>query len=237
MKLNLIKCHLAYLLSKSNIIIMIVISMILIIMYLSNSISSDYLTVKENVNNYYEASIAITKIIYCVMANFMMANFYAFKNDAYLALLIVAGVKRQTYFLTKLISLFISLLVVIFILWIWWMLFGFIFIKGFVYEDRFIYAFLTIYFNSLIYSLYSCILVIITNNMFTFLIPSIASIFTSSLVQNSKGTLTKVLLLVIPASTKDHIYPFYGYGIEIVHIIILTLIACLIYTKTDRKLE
>ena len=235
--INLIKCHLSYLLSKSSIISIILVSIILFIVYITNAISNTNSILKETINNYYVSSLTITKIIYCILSCFMMSMFYLDKNDAYISLIIVSGIKKKTYYLTKLSSILFILFINIIILCLLFFLSGFIFIKGFVYDARFIKAFICIYILAIIYSLYANTLVIITHNMFIFLIPSLLSILSTSIAQGEINTIKKIIFIFAPVTTNSLNKLYYDIYINLIIIILLTIINLLIYQSTDKRLE
>lgn len=230
---NLIKCHLAYLLSKTNMLIIGLIICLLVVVYVINGVDLDYGGVKENIGIYFDASLSVIRIVFYTLSCFMMGNFFSYKNDAYLSLLIISRIKRSEYFLTKILSIFYVLAIIIFILWVLWMFFGFVLIRGFAYNKIYLLSFLTIYLESLCYSLYACILVISSGSLFTFLVPTIASIFASSLVQTEINTFKKVIFLVFPVANSSSIYPYYGFSIIIFMIIFLIIASSFIYIRID----
>ena len=235
--LNLIKCHLSYLLSKSSIISILLVTIILFVTYITNSIASINSSLKEVINNYYISCLTTTKIIYCILFCFMMSMFYLDKNDAYISLIIVSRISKKEYYLTKLSSIAFLLFVNIIVLCLLFLFSGFVFIKGFVYDARFIKAFMCIYIISIIYALYANILVIITHNMFTFLIPSLLSILSSSLAQGKINTVKKIIFIFAPVSTNSLNKLYYDIYINIVIIGVLIFLNLLIYEVVDKRLE
>ena len=54
-------------------------------------------------------------------------------------------------------------------------------------------------------------------------------------MQNSNSF--DVIYFFMPVASANYAYPYYGYILAIIHIMILVIIASLIYLKTDRHLE
>lgn len=235
--LNLIKCHLSYLLSKSSIAIIIIVNIILFIVYITNALALDLGSVKEAVDNYYEASLTMTRIIFVLLSCFITSNSFTSKNDAYLALLITSGIKKEQYYLTKVSSIVFILFINIFVLCLLYLLSGFIFIKGFVYDTRFINAFLCIYIIALIYSLYTNLLITTFKNLFTFLLPTLASILTSSLAQGKINTFKKILFIFFPTTSPSQDSLFYSIYISIALLIILLITSLVLYVRVDKRSE
>ena len=235
--INLIKCHLSYLLSKSSIISILLVTIILFITYITNSIANYDSSLKEIINNYYVSSLTTTKIIYCILSCFMMSMFYLDKNDAYISLIIVSRISKKEYYLTKLSSIAFLLFIIILVLCLLFLFSGFVFIRGFTYDAMYIRAFMCIYIISIIYALYANILVIITHNMFTFLIPSLASILSSSLAQGKINIAKKILFIFAPVSTNSLNKLYYDIYINIIIISILVFINLLIYEGVDKRSE
>ena len=94
-----------------------------------------------------------------------------------------------------------------------------------------------IYIISIIYALYANILVIITHNMFTFLIPSLLSILSSSLAQGKINIVKKIIFIFAPVSTNSLNKLYYDIYINIIIIGVLIFLNLLIYEAVDKRLE
>lgn len=234
---NLIRCHLSYLLSRSSKIIIGLIILMLAILFLSNSIASNYNSVSDNVNNYYLSSITIFKIIYVTLGCFIVNNFFNYKNDAYICLIIIGGIKKEKYFITKIISIFIVLIIVIFVLFLLFLFFGFILIQGFVFEMRFIETFIWTYIISSIYMLYALIISLVLNNNFGFLIPSFVSILMQALVEGKISIIKKTLFIIFPVLNNNLNRGYFHISVYVLISIILFIISGTMYSKLDRKSE
>ena len=73
--------------------------------------------------------------------------------------------------------------------------------------------------------------------MFTFLIPSLASILSSSLAQGKINIAKKILFIFAPVSTNSLNKLYYDIYINIIIISILVFINLLIYEGVDRRSE
>ena len=235
--LNLIKCHLSYLLSKSSIVSMLIVLIILSFVYVTNALSVDSASYKENINTYYYSSVTITKVINCMLSCFIMSSFYSRQNDAYICLIITSGIKKEQYYLTKLSSIVFVLFFNLMLLCLLFLLSGFLFIKGFVYDVKYVRAFYCIFICTIIYSLYANILVNVFHNMFTFLVPALLSILSTSLSQGNINIYKKLLFIIAPVSLNSLDKMFYNNIIYILIIIVLIIISLLVYVKADRRSE
>lgn len=234
---NVIKCHMAYLLSKSTITIIVLIICLLLAIYMSNAIVVDYGGYRENVEVYYSSCVSLTKMIYTTLSCFMMASFFSIKNDAYLSLLIVAGIDKKSFIITKLIALVYSLLVIVLILFLLYLLNGFIFIRGFVFERRYMKAFLSFFLIGLAYGFLSVLLTIIFHNLFTFLLPSILAILTDALIQGASSSFKNIMFFLFPVLNGSKTKPYHGYMMHFVLLLVLVIADILIYIKSDYHLE
>ena len=234
---NLIKCHLSYLLSKSSIVIISLIVVLLVIIYMASAISSDYVTVKENVDGYFYSCISITKVIYITLSCFMMASFYSVKNDAYLSLLVASNIKKTTHYLTKIYSIILVLLIIIFIIFLLFLLMGFLFIKGFVFQRRYLLSFLSLYLISICYGVEAVILSVIFKNMFTFLIPTLASLVMQGFVSSDAGLIKNILFLVFPVFDSAFFKAYYDLKIVVLVASLLIILSLIIYNNSEYASE
>ena len=234
---SLIKCHLAYLLSKSSLTIIMLIIALAVFVFASNAISAKYNLVKENIDTYFVSSITIIKIIYCVMASFIIANAFNSRNDSYFQLLISSNIKKSQYFLTKLISIALLLFIIIFVLMIIYILFGYLFIKGFVYEARIISAFFSLYLIASIYGMITCLIMISVNNIFVFLIPSVLAITIQEVISDKMGIGLKVIVYLFPTMNSSLNKTYYSYLTTIIWLIALIVIDDYVYVKHDFNYE
>lgn len=217
----LIKFHFYYLFNKQTLGLLIASILLSTFSFYANITSSPYLTISEEINIYFQTSLAITKIILA----FLMIIIYTLAmykdHDFYIYYLI--PIKRSKYIGCKLLLLFFMSMIIFMILFGIYLLVGFIFNKYFYYQDIFIEAFFTVLLISLNNGLYGMLLMQLINNIFVIFIPFGFVMISSNL--NFEG-FEKVLAFIIPSE-------YYGIGYLLWLFIILNVINLSFYCHRD----
>lgn len=215
---NLIKFHFFYLFSKQTIIFIIIALLLSSISFAGNLTSSKFLTINEEINIYFETSLAISKII----LSFLIISLYTLSmmkdNDFYIYYL--TQVRKRDYIISKLFLLFIIsnfLFIKIFSIFL---LIGFIGNSNFYFQNDFIVDFFYVLLISMINGLYGMLLMQIFQNIFVVFIPFIFVIISENL-ENSY-----ILSLIIPVN-------YYGIGYLILMSILLQYINYKYYCFRD----
>ena len=192
--MKLLKCHISYLFTKNTTIILLLTTILFGVAFFGNASFNDGLR-SEVINEYFLNSQFIVRILLSFIAIFIMANSIYFKNDFY-AYFILTNIKRSKYIITKIITNIIVVVLLNSLVFVIFLLIGFIKIKGFYLEESFIKSFVILTLISLIFGFYALILMQIFNNQFIIIIVFGILIISNNL--ESEDLISEVLLLFFP---------------------------------------
>ncbi|MGD9887375.1 MAG: hypothetical protein AB7T03_05405 [Bacilli bacterium] len=184
---SILNCHFNYLFNKITIITLggvIVFSGIGFVFgseYLVNNGSSSL----NNYNYYYNCHFII-KLMGIFMFVFLFGNSFLPKNDQYSHLLLTSNVSRSRYFVLKLLSLGFVVLIFIWLMYFLYTVIGFWKSVHFTFEIMYLESFFSLFLLICFYSLLSLVLVQISNNIYTIILPIALINILSSASENAQ---------------------------------------------------
>ena len=211
---KLIKCHIFYLFTKTNLKIFTITILFILIYLIFNVYSLNNSYINQKSLEFYYSSFQIIKII--MLFNFIFIFGYSFLryNDNYRIIIINKNNNRIKYFMSKIIAISIILLsiyIIIFTLYLMITLFTFYNI-----EKIMLISFIDLLICCLYYGFISILLILIFDNLYMIFLIYIISLFN---INNS------ILLFVLPI-VKDNLILFSRlyYLILIFFIVIINII-------------
>jgi len=231
---NLIKCHLNYLISKTTIIVSLIAGLIIVIISISSVLMLDK-NVKYSENNYlyFYNGFLITKIIIVIFSVFIFGYSFSSKSDQYIIILVAAGITRTRIITTKILALSMVMFILCYFSYFQYLLIGLVFFKEFIFMMDYLIAYIALYMIAYFFGLVSMLLIQIFDNIYTIIIP-FALMNLSEILNEYKGSIIKVINLIIPYYTKDFTFEF-GWMHALIWIIIQVLMNAYYYDKKDIK--
>lgn len=197
---NLCECHFAYLLNRKSIFIFIIANVFVILYYIANV--DDFPTL--NFENYYQTSLIMIKVSFSFITIYLMAVSIYKQNDYYVYYLLTSNVNRKNYIASKLVLIMFIILVDFCLLFITFLGVGFIFNKGFYFNQLFIWGFIGTYLIVVIYGLYAMILMQFFQNIFIIAIPFMLLIITNDMDLDSD--FSRIINVFLPVMTSFSFY-------------------------------
>lgn len=170
-----VKLHFKYLVTKTNIIFLIILGIILCItLFFSSGIIVSYDEKWLNMNNYRIGYIDFVKSIYKIVlpliSVFFFGNSFTEYNDNYLLLFHSSRNIRINFFLTKVLSIIIVIACIIIFSLLLFFIIGKISFSYFDYKSLNIKFWFELFFICLIYGFFSISIVILTNHSLGYII-------------------------------------------------------------------
>lgn len=167
--MKIIKLYLKYFLSMSNVIIICCLIIFLLISYIITTIDiNPDLTYNDLLTLYYENSCYYTKIIMILLSSLIFMKLSSERNEYIINIVVTAGYTKKNNFHYMIISHCLIILILNILSFILFISVGFIFIKNFIVNVKYIYSFYNLIVISLYYGLLSYLLNMIFNNQFIF---------------------------------------------------------------------
>lgn len=232
---KLIKCHYAYLFSKVSIIILSSVVIFSAVIYITEAISLSHHSYIENINDYYMLSATVISLINIFFSSFLFSFSFQVKNDSYIQLIVAFGYSKKEYALSKIITLVLVILVLYFVEYIFFMIIGFIYLKGFTFNFLYLRYYINSFFMSNIYGIISTLLTIVMKNNFAFLIPLVIHIAFNSLI-DSNG-FVRVIYILFPEINLENGNSIYGISHLIWLLAISIIITINIYAYLEIRIE
>lgn len=214
----MLRLHLRYLLSRFNIITIIVI----LLLYLGGLIVSVLSVPKEMTIDvarsvYFYNLVSILKIIVILLIVFLFSLSALTNNDNYQLYILNKRKERIKYYFTKILALTIITIIIISFLFILFVLIGLMFSNWYKIELKHLRFFLYLFLISMMYGLFSYNLIKVLNSLIVILIPCLIIILEEAFMNEQ---IIKYLSYMFPfIENNDKMVLSYG----IVHIIILIL--------------
>lgn len=196
--MKIIKLYLKYFFSISNVIIISCLLCFLIISYIISivDVNTD-LTYNEIFTLYYENCCYYTKIIMILLSCFIFMKVASERNEYIVNIVVTAGYTKKNNFNYMVMAHCIIIVVLNIISFICFIVVGFVFIKNFIVDIKYIYAYLNMIIISLYYGLLSYLLNMIFNNQFIFL-GLILLFFLSEIVCDIESFIKYIYLTILP---------------------------------------
>lgn len=227
---SLFKCHLYYLMNKKTLIIIFISLFIGSLCFFSNIYTNKFITSNEEIEQYYETSVIMVKLILCFLAIFIFANSMQAYNDFYVYFIIPNNISRRKYIITKTLLMIFIVFLITFLLLLLYLFIGFIANKNFYLQSRFIFSFLILFLIASIYGLYTMILMQIFQNLYFVILSFLVVIFVNNL--ESDNLIAKTILFIFPNISN---YP--NSLISLIHLVylnvLLVIINVFIYNNRD----
>ncbi len=224
--MNLFKCHYYHIISKITLCSFIFIIFLLIIEKLIMASSIDYKqSISERSLSYLFSILETERLFSIILFVFIFGLSFSNNQDSYRAFLIISGISRNKYFITKCITLIIILTSYIAIELISSLIICLVF--KIEIEITFLNNYLSLFLLILYYSLISILLVQIYNNYYLTILPFIIYILINSL--EVKTRFISYIILIIKED--GNIYNGYLYSMFLV--LLLFIINLLFYNLRD----
>ena len=183
--INLFKIHSYYLLSKKNIIVLMLsilfIQIINIVLWSNNDIVN--INETEKITIVWQSIFTFEKIVIGLFSVFMVGNFCLPENENYKVLFIINDYNKTEFYLFKIITISFFLLAFTLLNLLFYLLIGLLINNQFIIKIEYVYVFLIIYLLSLVYGYLTII--------FINIIPTFITIFFSFVIYLSSEFLIK----------------------------------------------
>lgn len=229
--LRIIKLKFFYLINKTILIVFVLILFLIMLAFLLEGInSSENNSYQLALELYNQNSFMYLKIIMTFFTVYLFSYSISSKNDFLIYLLMPIGVSKfKSFFSTIIVNVLIVFLMFI-ILFLLYNYIGSSLIKIYIFEMKYALAFLSIFFISLIYGLYSMILMQVLNNNFSIILVITLFILSNNYYENNE--VSNIVLYLLPnVSTSGEIYlsiiyfAFYSF--------VLSFLSYYLYNKRD----
>ncbi|MDD3171648.1 MAG: hypothetical protein PHO86_04935 [Bacilli bacterium] len=220
---GLIKCHFSYLISKTTMIILFLVLIIVTINCYFTAISAidmDY----ENqvVIYYYQNSFFFIKTLNAFVSVFLFSYSFTGKQDNYCFLIITGKISRLRYLISKIITIASCLFLFLWFQAFIYVMIGFLIIPSFMIDILSFLPFGNLYLIIIYYGCFSLSLVQLTDNIYIAIIP--ISLYTVSTMLIESNEKIAYLRLILPNFSADSFYLDKSYW----HILFLLVIIILI---------
>ena len=231
---NLIKCHLNYLISKTTIIVTIIVILIIMIGSLSSVLQLEvYLSYNDNNYIYFNNVFIISKVIIIIYSIFLFGYSFLTKTDQYSAILIASGISRIKIVISKIIAISIIIFAICYFTYLQYLVIGLINFREFLFVFNYLKSFIFLFLLACFFGLFSLQLIQKFDNIYTILIP-FALMNLSEMVGEDVSLVFKIIYFVVPYySNKLNFY--YGSIHAIILVIILMILNVYYYNLKDIK--
>lgn len=196
--MKIIKLYLKYFFSISNVIIICCLISFLLLSYIISIVDINLdLTYKEVFTLYYENSCYYTKIIMILLSCFIFMKLSSERNEYIINIVVTAGYTKKNNFYYMVISHCLIIIVLNIISFVFFVGVGLLFIKNFIMDIKYIYAYCSMIVISLYYGLLSYFLNLLFNNQFIF-IGLILLFFLSEIIVNIETAIKYIYLTIFP---------------------------------------
>lgn len=233
---RLIKFHLAYLFNKVIVILTILLIMLLALIYVSGARSNSHYSYLANIEAYYNLCANMTSLVLTIFSCFIFTNVFQNKNDNYVQLTVSLGESKTKHALTKIVTIMSFMLAIVFSLILIYLLVGFICLKGFTFNIKFISYFASIYLASIALGIESLILMKMVKTNFTFIIVIIIYIALNSMMEDV-SIINKILFIVFPLVKINDGTNYHGFIPTIFILLCLLFLFVKLYSKQEIKID
>jgi len=222
--MKIVECHYYHIVSKITLCSLIIIILMLSIdkILIVSTIDFNQSRQERTINLFYN-TFETDKIFSVLLSSFVFGFSFTNIQDSYRFFILINGVSREKYFLTKIITIFLIISVYTSIL----LLFSLVILIFSKLSLTIIYlkAYLSLYIMIIFYGLLSTLLIQLFNNYYLIILPFALYIFTNSLVEENKVS----IFITINESGNIKYGLFYGIFIDLLMIVINMFI----YIKRD----
>lgn len=231
---QLIKCHYNYLITKTTIITVSLILILIILGYILaiDIFDNEVINSLHKTSNYLSPSLFITKFLIIILVVFTFSYNFLPKNDQYVFLIVTAGIKKNQYIISKMILLFFFMLINIIVLCVFFFFFGAVFIDDFRFNISYLMAFVNLFILVLIYGLYSILLVQIIRNIFSPMISFALMLIGEMTFEQANNCLSKTFYLFFPSLPLNDSF-YYGYSHVFLLVFILLTLNVYVFNHKD----
>lgn len=229
---SILSCHFNYLFNKTTIITL---GGVMVFSGLGFVFGSEYLIYNgssslNNYNYYYNCHIII-KLMGIFVFVFLFGNCFLQKNDQYSHLLLTSHISRTRYFVLKLLCLSLVVFMFIWLMYFFYIIIGFCKSVYFTFEIKYLESFFSLFLLICFYSLLGLVLVQISNNIYTIILPIAFINILSSASENAQVHRDWEMLFL--NFEKQGINLVFGNKHAIILLSLLFFINLLIFLKKD----
>lgn len=221
---QLINCHYKYLMSKTTLISLLIMLVVILCGYM--------ISIDDSFNYCYQVFF-ITKFLFILVVCFNSSYNIILKNDQYVYLVLASGYKRSDYIISKIIVLLIFYTILMLLLVVMFLLIGEMLVKNFYLDINYLILFMKIYLVAIIYSLYSLLLSQIINNIFSSILVFTTMLISDIVIEDQMGSFVKLVYLIFPNIAFTNQTLLFGYGHLLFMIMILFSINTIVYLHKD----
>lgn len=229
---NLIKCHFNYLISKTT---LIVTSVLVFIITMVNFIFifqyDNSILVNDNYNLYFNNSFFITKILIIIYAVFLFGYSFMARVDNYVIILIASNISRIKLFISKIIAIIVICFLLVYFAYFINFIIGIIFQKNYVFNIKFLKAYIYLLFIAVFYGLISLLLVSLSNNIYVLIIPFAIYNLSEIINSNNSNILSSFNLFFPYIGLNSNLY--YGFFHLFILLTILITINLFIFSEKE----
>lgn len=240
MVMKLIRLHFRYFLNRFNfIIISLIVTLIIFgfIISINPFISRTYQAL-EQVNFrelYFQNAFFIIKMALILLASLLIGNSFMTKNDNYNVIYFSYRQNRIRYFISKLFSMHLSFIAIGIIVYLFYLVIGYLLSPWFIWSLNENLVFLLIIFISMIYGSMSVIIVLLVDSSFALILPFLMFIIIELI--NDFGTKELIIIfnLLFPVISFENNQIILLYGITHLGLVLIlySLLAQIIYLFKD----
>lgn len=235
--IRLLRCHFNYLLNRAILLVFFIVLLLTLGGDLYAALSCKALTsFRENNLYYFQNVFFIVGFLSNFAAVFVFIHSFLSKNDQYVALLLTRGSSRLTYFLSKLLLLFLFLFVFLYLLFCLFLLSGFLFVRGFALRREYLSAYFSLYLQNLYLGLFGLLVGQILKNIYAVIIPFFLYNL-GSMINEENSRAGELYNFFIPGFRADTPELFLGVWHILLMAIILSVANLLIYLEKDLNCE
>lgn len=240
MVMKLIRLHFRYFLNRFNfIIISLIVTLVIFgfIISINPFISRTYQAL-EQVNFrelYFQNAFFIIKMALILLASLLIGNSFMTKNDNYNVIYFSYRQNRIRYFISKLFSMHLSFIAIGIIVYLFYLVIGYLLSPWFIWSLNENLVFLLIIFISMIYGSMSVIIVLLVDSSFALILPFLMFIIIELI--NDFGTKELIIIfnLLFPVISFENNQIILLYGITHLGLVLIlySLLAQIIYLFKD----
>lgn len=231
MNLKLIKCHFTFNFNFITILLVVVIFVLtLIFNFINISTLNTGISTYNLVNSYFDTALNFITFISCSFSIVIFSFSFLSKQDSYLSYLIGPKIRKDNYFITKVIT---NILVNLFLLLLEFisLIFPLVINKITEYNLNLMMIFLDILIVMTYYGLLSLLLVVTFDNFYLSMIPIIIYVFSSN-IYSMPLDIINILKYVIPFFNQELIL-ISSRGFILMEIVFFMLINLILYIFHD----
>lgn len=234
--INLIKLHLKYLYSKTtfiliSIICIFILGYLLIVSEAFTQFSYRWFYQIDIYNNYQNSSFFVFKLILPIVAIFLFGNSFLREQDDYCLIIIKNRKQRISYFVSKIVSIYILLVIIWLIIYILYKLIGIIVVPNYIVYEVNCYIFMKIFMLSIYYGNISLLIVQLINQPLSYVTVMIVYV-TVYIMSDISAKGKNLIFSLLPILNKEYDFEL-SFDLVIIIFSLLLFVNNIVYYKKD----